>query len=314
MTQETEPRDKSDQSQVPAVRQGDQVDLPIPQIFSVIERAGFTPAIGRNLRALNDTLARINEPKRVGFNLELTPDVLTPKLDFKQEVESPFKVELTGYEDGSAALRITIGGEVFGDSVPFSEVKDFVREAFPDKSATFHTAPTIEFQGDVFVRRATLPPENLYEEENDPKWRADVERARKQSAHRYLDGVLPEIDTSLDDVTDELFGKLFERIEGAEVTITLYSRFRENRKNRKVNRKEKMAVAFHQPYSYFEISLNGQGEPFLKFHAFSVPREGTRCLFSELFYRGKPEDIERVMEKFTGLLQKTLAYKRSVEE
>lgn len=293
---------------------GDQTDLPVPQVFSVIERTGFTPQLTRNLRSLNDTMARIRPSEVAGFNLELTPDALTPKVDFKQEVKSPFKVEVVGHTDGSAALRISVTGEVWGDNVLFSDIKDFVQESFPDRKATFHTAPTIEFQGEIYLRRYGSPPRNLYEYEQDPSWGRDIERARRERAESYLKGVLPEIDVNLDEVTNEQIAKLTERIEGADITITFYSRYRQNPKNRRVNRKEGMTVAtWPQLYTNFEIRLDGQQEPFLQFDVISVYSGKANCVFSKLFFRGKPEEVEQIMEKFTGLLQKTPAYKRSTE-
>lgn len=304
--------EKKDQFLVPI--SDTSMGFPIPQVFSIVERAGFTPKLAENLRELNDTLATIKEPKVTGFNLELTPDSLTPKVEFKQEVESPFKVEVSSIAEGTAALKISVQGEVWGDNLLFSDIKDFVGKTFPGREATFHTAPTIEFQGPVYLRRYGAVPQSLYDYEKDPTWNRDIERAREQAAERFLKGVLPEIDAKLDDVSDEQIEELTQRVEGADVTITFYGRYRQNPKNRRVNRKEKMTMAtYPQLYSYFDITLDGQNESLLKFNVFSAHDGRTLCLFSELYYRGKPEEVEQVMGRFTELLQKTPVYKRSKE-
>ena len=288
--------------------------FPIPQVFSIIEKAGFTYKLAENLRALNDTLAVIKEPEVLGFNLELRPDLLAPKVEFEQGIETPFKVEMSSVEKGHAALKISVHGEVWGDNLLFSDIKDFVRGTFPGREATFHTAPIIEFEGPIILNRYGRVPENLYDYEKEPSWNRDIERAREQITRRYLKEVLPEIDANLDDVTDEQIEKLTQRIEGADVTITFYSRYRQNPKNRKVNRKEKMSTAtYPQLYSYFEIKLDGQGEPLLKFNVLSAYKGRTDCLFSELYFRGTPEEVEQVMERFTALLQKTPVYKKKTE-
>lgn len=316
MSQETGPvNHEGEATRLPTPLQDSSVAFPIPQVFSIVERAGFTPALAVNLRSLNDTLATIRPPEITGFNLELTPDALTPKIDFKQETHNPFKVELTGIADGSAALRISIHENLVGDNVLFSDIKTFVHNTFPGRQATFHTAPTIEFQGPVMMSSRRPIPQSLYEEERDEHWSEDIQRAREASAERYLKGVLPVIDASLDDVSDAQIEKLTERIEGADITITFYKRWRQNPKNRRVNRKEKMTVAtWPQLYDFFEIKLDGQQESLLKFNVLSAYNGRTLCVFSELFYRGQPEEIEHVIGDFTGLLQKTPAYQRNKED
>src|SRR3989344_1314078 len=203
MTQDRDLGDskKKDQFLVPI--SDSSMGFPIPQVFSIVERAGFTPKLTENLRTLNDTLATIRESKVTGFNLELTPDSLTPNVEFKQEVESPFKVEVSSIAEGRAALKISVHGEVWGDNLLFSDIKDLVRETFPGRGATVHTAPTIEFLGPVYLRRYGAEPQNLYDYEKDPSWNRDIEKAREQTAERFLKGVLPEIDAKLEDVTDE---------------------------------------------------------------------------------------------------------------
>ncbi len=312
MSEGTPINHEGEAGQFPAPLQDSSVSFPLPQVFSVVERAGFTPALAGKLRSLNDTLSAICPAEVTGFNLVLTPDALTPKIDFEQEVDNPFKVELTGIADGRAALRISVGQSVLGDNVLFSDIKGFVKESFPDKKATFHTAPTIEFNGPVYIRGYSYPT-SLFGEERMQGWSQKVEEAREGAAHRFLDGVLPTIDEDLENVTDQQIERLTERVEGADVTITFYSRFRSNAKNRKVSRKEKMWVATQpQLYQFYEIKLEGQQESFLKFDVINAYKGRTMCVFSELFYRGQPEEIEQIMGGFSTLLQNTPAYKRAM--
>ncbi len=241
----------------------------------------------------------------------------TWQADFQPHVENPFKIEVAGLGEGQAALRIRTSKYLYGDgSVELPDIQQFVHEALPGRNALFHAAPAIQFEGPVYVEAYRKIPGSLYDEERDSRWREVIQDKRRASMERLLDGLLPTIDTDLDSVTQDQVENLAGRIHGVKVEATFYSQWSQNPRRRRVSRKESMLSAIApQLYNSFAVVLEGGNdeEPLLRISLFPG-FDQVYCVFQDLFYRGTPDDIERVIEKFGDMMKKTPAYTDSLEQ
>jgi len=307
---EREPKDIDQQRGL--ARRDDESSLPIWRAAPLMEKTGFSPAFPAKVRALNDVLARIAPPRSVGFSMELRPDAMTPQIDFKPHVESPFKIEITGVKEGHVILRISTKEYLYRDgSLGFADIQQFVRGAFPDRQASLYAAPVIEHQLIELGKVGDKMPQDLYEEEKATAWRETIRDSKKRTTERLLDGLLPTIDVDLNTVTEEQIRQLSERIEAVKIDVTFYSKWSENRRKRKVNRKEGMLTSFNpQLYNDFQVMLEGEREedPLLQISLFPLTHRRILFVFQQLFYRGTPEKVEDVIEKFTEMMKKTPTY------
>lgn len=311
---EREPKDIDQQS---LARREGELSLPIGRAVPFMEKTGFSPALPEKVRALNDVLARIAPSRSVGFSMELRPDATAPQIDFTAHVENPFKIEITGVKEGSVILRISTKEYLYRDgSLEFADIQQFVRGTFPDRQASLYAAPVIESQEIELGKVSSRMPQDLYEEEKATAWRETIRDSKKRTTERLLDGLLPTIDVDLNTVTEEQIIKLSERIEAVKIDVTFYSKWNENPRKRKVNRKEGMLTSFNpQLYNDFQVMLEGEREedPLLQISLFPLAHGKILFVFQQLFYRGTPEEVEGVIEQFTEMMKKTPTYADSDE-
>jgi hypothetical protein len=155
-----------------------------------------------------------------------------------------------------------------------------------------------------------------YDESKDDRWTKDVEEATRKGTERFLQGILPNIDKDLYEVTQEELDLLTTRPEGAMVDITFYRKFdRDNPRKRRILRRESFQaiVGGRQLYEEFELhvqSLNGvsydKAITFYAFHDFGV----ANCYFRSLDFSGEAEEVEIFLEEFNSLMRKSPSYKR----
>lgn len=280
---------------------------------------GFSPLFSGRLKTLNDTLVILIPPKSWGFNLKLTPGAVNPVVAFERKVEMPFEVEVAGFENGNARIKIYVKELLRGNEIKLVDIQNFAHQAFPDSELKFHTEPRVEFNN-VRVRRrpGEKIPNDLYEESKDEIWIKDVDEATRKGTERFLQGLLPTIDEDLYDVTEEELDNLTYPHEGANVEITFYRKFDTNPHKRRVSRKESMLAGVgRQLYESFDITLrNVDGRTYQKILAFEAENKygSVGCSFKWLDFIGKSEDVERVIEEFSKLMQKTPYYRRHLRE
>lgn len=312
---EREPKDIDQQRGL--ARREDKLSLPIGRAVPFMEKIGFSPALPAKVRTLNDVLARIAPSRSVGFSMEIRPDATAPQIDFTPHVENPFKIEITGIKEDHAILRISAKEYLYRNgSLRFADVQQFVRGAFPDRQASLYAAPVLEHQLTELGKVGSRMPQDLYEEEKATAWRERIRDSKKRTTERLLDGLLPTIDVDLNTVTEEQIIKLSERIEAVKIDATFYSKWSENRRKRKVNRKEGMLSAIEpQLYNDFQVMLEGEREeePLLQISLFPLTYGKILFVFQQLFYRGTPEEVEGVIEQFTEMMKKTPTYAESYE-
>lgn len=280
---------------------------------------GFTPLLPIRLRELNDVLVLLDPPQSFGFNIEMIPsrvDVSSPIIEFVRKVDHPsFKVEISGFEDGDAAVKINTTESVYGGYVKLDDIKHFARLAFPDRELEFRAEPRIEFKGRAFVRRTPgQVPKDLYEEYRDSTWREEKDEAIRKSSQRFLEGLLPTVNVDLYTVDEGQLDRLTEEMQGANVELTFYRKFDINPHKRKVARKESfLADVGRQLYNSFEIITKDNRHRILSFSVNNMSGSAN-CYFDNLQFFGKSEEVERVIEEFTKLMQKTPVYIRHSRE
>jgi len=284
-----------------------------------LEAVGFSPLFPDRLKTLNDTLVILIPPKSYGFNMKVTPGAVNPVINFDRKVEMPFDIEIAGFETANARIRIYVKEVLSGNGVELVDIQNFTRQAFPDGELEFHAEPRVEFN-DVRVRRrpGQKIPNDLYEESKDDRWIKDVDEATRKGTGRFLQGLLPTIDEDLYKVTQEELDRLTYPHEGAKVEITFYSKYDINPRKRRVSRRESMLAGVgRQLYDSFNINLRnvdrGTYDKILGFYADNTFGSAD-CLFRQLDFTGKAEDVERVIEEFSKLMQKTPDYKRHLRE
>jgi hypothetical protein len=311
---EQEPGNIEEQNDV--VRQEGRIGLPVSQADPFIEKIGFVDLRTR-LRNLNYVLARIAPSRPVGFSMEIKPDIETAQIDFKPHVENPFKIEIAGSKDNFTLLRISTREYLYRNgSIELADIQQFVQESFPDREALFHAAPIIQYQEIEMNRVGSRRPQDLYEEERDAAWREKMQESKKRTTEYLLEGLLPVIDEDLHTVTEEQIKKLSERIAAVKINATFYSEWSENPKRRKVNRREEILSPIEpQLYNSFDVILEGQAEePLLQISLFPLPFGENFLVFQRLFYRGTPEEVEKVIEKFSEMMKNTPGYARFDED
>jgi hypothetical protein len=300
------------------VPMSDHSSLAIPRSASEIVRSsGFDVArLTQRLGALNETLVAVAPPKSRGFNLELVPGG-SAHLDVSAVSSSPFKVELMGDAEGNAEVRILRRERSRRrEWMRLADVQEFVANAFSGKEATFVINPIKDLmQGPIYLRRLDLAPRNLYEEAKDPSWRGQVRQARLEQINTFLEGLLPTIEMDFSKVTEDQLRRLTDRIEGAQIDVTFYNKWDENRRKRKIARRETMTgLTPPQLYSEFDIMLDGQQDPALQFDTHHDNWDGLHLIFYQLNFKGKAGEVETALAEFNKLLQTTQGYKDAVAD
>lgn len=283
---------------------------------TLIQRFGFSAEFPSLVKDLNDTLSRLEDSTPQGFNLEFYPDSRDPSIEMevKFKDERPFKVEIAGgLNRGNASVRVTNQRHEWNraSTVSLPDLQEFVSTAFPDRKATIKAEPSITYRGPVMV--TGTPPEDLYEEEMDPEWRQELQSARARSTERLLVGILPPINMSLEDVTEEELGQLSDQIGNVKVEATFYQPTATRKKfvSRRVS--DETGSPARQLYSDFEIEVDGKTLIRMYVDSIRYGREhvGTYCYIKELNFYGMPQEVELVIKQFLALMQKTESYRKS---
>lgn len=242
-----------------------------------VEIAGFSVTFSQHLKRLNDVLASIGRPRTIGFNLEILPDEKNPNVDFMAVRTRPFKIELMGENlINSSVSNFTIRVtelERVNSYLSLSDIRDFTNRVFPNTELTLYAEPRFfeEYHGIPY--RGAIP-HSLYEEEVNEDWKRAVKNARSARTE--------EIETKGGFIIeDDLYTVV-------EEDITLLTR--------------------HPYYKFFEIRMEQQEEPVLRLCIPNIFGDNADCEVTRLYFRGRPQEIERVIEQFAILMEKVHEY------
>jgi hypothetical protein len=314
MAREREPKPGEPEEKGLAVRPNNDALIPF-SAASLIEQCGFSPSLADKLRELNDTLSRIVEPAPKGFHLSLTPDHLNPRISVTTDVVNPFLIDIAGFVDKTAAIKITPKETWHGVSFGLADLQNFAKEAFGQKRVLFHAEPIIKFEGTHFVRGTSRIPTNFYEEELIEGWRKEKEESIAKTTEEFLHGLLPVVEVDLDSLTEKDMGSLTDRIKGAQVDVIFYRYLAPNRVRRSISRRERMIASTPpQLYKEFTILVEGESGKMISvpvIHAEAEHGYTTELFLRDIYFRGTTEEVERALEAISHLFQQTHFYKLS---
>lgn len=282
-------------------------EKPRVSVPAAIEQVGFSSRFTERLRELNYVLGIIGKPRVEGFNLELLPDTVFPTIDIKLDLQSPFKVEVMG--DGRhAAVRVRTNN--ISVEMPIADIQEFTHSTFPKRKIVLVCLPRRYNDEGFSVPLYTKIPTSLYEEEQSSDWRNRLEEFYSKTRAALGNEMFFPIEIDLYDVTEGLLASLICGPEDSRYKLML-------------DLAEISGKLLNSPYQKFQVYLKKGKRPLLELRGNlsrlfyrSVGRtEGAPSFtFSQLYFGGKPQDVEKVIAQFTELLKKTSKYKKAVGE
>lgn len=254
----------------------DQSGLTIPES---VREAGFSSTFGTSLKRLNDVLAGIEPPRTIGFNLEILPDAQNPNVDFMAVRTRPFKIELMSENIhvpyiSELAIRVTELQHVDA-YLGLSDLREFTSRAFPNKRPTVYIEPRGPIvdrfkQEALYMRDWKRVADSLYTEETDKEFHSAARRNRSLVEEALSKEGILVIEDDLCAITEEDLATL---------------------------------VAMAHEYRWPEIRIEGQRDSVLNLF---IPNFGDNTDFNieKLYFRGKPQEVEQVIEQFSLLMEK----------
>lgn len=284
----------------------------------IFAAAGFSPDFPDRIRSLNNVLSTILPSEPRGFNLSLRPDAISPDIRFTTNVDRHFHVEVMGTERGRAAVQIGVDVESPDTSLSLSSIQEFTRAAFSGREVRLHAEPKMHYRG----RNLRTPPparkapEDFSGWQQDKEWKRWWEEYLKGDTEDMLRDLLPDYDRDLYEVSDMTIDGFVDPVHRIQIDVKFLNMPRPDLKRYQVVHKGRLSVPRNeQIYDKFNVVLDGQEDPLLVFRLATFEDPFPRKFFHKLFFEGKSDEVENVIDHATVLFQQTEGYeKRKVAE